>query len=65
MAEKAEFVDEKLRRIEAFYDLYQTQGLENAGLLASFKNFLAEKYLKPEYRRFENWCEKFYPEQKV
>ncbi len=64
-AEKAEFVDQKLIRIKGLYEVYQKQGLENAGLLASFKNFLAEKYLKPEYRRFESWCEKFHPEQKV
>ena len=64
-AEKAEFVDKKLIKIKWLYELYQTQGLENSGLLVSFKNFLAEKYLKPEYRRFENWCEKFHPEQKA
>jgi hypothetical protein len=64
-AEKADFVYKKLLGIKALYDLYQQECFENVGIRASFKYFLAEKYLKPEYRRFESWCDKFHPEQKV
>jgi hypothetical protein len=64
-AEKADFVENKLKKIKWLYELYQTQGIENAGLLVSFKNFIAEKYLKPEYRSFENWYKKFHSEPKT
>ena len=55
--EEVEFIKERIGKSGVLYNQYKKKGMSSKLILETFKSFLAVRYLKGEFRSFENWCE--------